>query len=353
MGVHRFLVVAALLLGGGAGLGAGAAPEGPTLNLSGPDQVVIGQTAVFTVQAGGAADPLGVSVALTLPAGITYVSGAPGAVNTVDGGRNSGPCAVDGQVVTCSVDHPEDGLLSWTATVRVAADVVPGEPLSLVAASGEINRKLATVPVRGADFAVSVEDGPTGVLEAGKPITYTVVVRNLGPDAGVPFTLHEWFDGGWYIGGGVEQEGVECFSDPGEMACEVDRSLPAGGEIRLEHVLPTRADAGTVGRRGLIGLQVRDQPLPVDPGNNELTFPIQFAVAPTTPPASSPTSSPTASPTPSSSPSPTATATPAPGGAGGGLPITGPGAGPIALVGAVLLLAGVAALRFGRRRAPR
>ncbi|MCY1136919.1 hypothetical protein OWR29_02845 [Actinoplanes sp. Pm04-4] len=343
MDVRRFVVVTALLLGGGAGLGAAAAPE---LQLSGPDQVAIGRTAVFTMQAEGVTSE---PVTLTLPTGMTYVSAEPGAVNTVDGGRNSGPCTADGQVVTCGVDHPEDELPSWTATVLIGDDVVAGSPLTLSAATGELTRTLTVVPVRGADLAVTVEDVPALVIP-GRPLTYTAVVRNLGPDPATGFTLHEWFDGGWYRGGTAEHEGVQCYSDPGELACEVEGGLPAGGEIRLEHVLPTTANAATIGRRGIVSLEVDDQPATIDAANNEVSFPVRFGAAP---PTSSPTPSSSPSPTasPTSTPAPTSgTATPAP---GGGLPITGPGPGPLALIGAGLLLAGVATLRLGRRRTTR
>ncbi|MBM2614921.1 hypothetical protein JIG36_05030 [Actinoplanes sp. LDG1-06] len=329
MGVRRYAVVMALLLAGGAGLAA--APE--ALVLTGPERVLIGHSAVFTLQASaGTAE-----VVLTLPDGVTYESAEPGAVKTGAGGRNSGPCTVEGPVVTCTVDHPEDELPSWTATVRFADDLTPGRPLTLTATAGELTRTVETIPVRGADLAVSAE-APTAVITPGEPLTYTVVVRNLGPDPVAGFTLWEWFDGGWYRGVTVDHEDAQCESDPGQFNCRITRELPAGAEIRLDHVMPTVADDKTYGRSGIVELEVNDDPAPLDPSNDKVTFPVKFA------------------PKPTPSPTPTTT-TPAPGdgeggggGGDGGLPITGPATGPLVLTGVAFVLLGVAALGFTRRR---
>ncbi|MCM4076565.1 DUF11 domain-containing protein [Paractinoplanes hotanensis] len=135
MGVHRYLVVLALLVGGGAGLGAAAAPQDRTLHLSGPGSVAVGRTAVFTMQASDQ-EALGVEATLTLPTGVTYVSAEPGAVNTVEGGRNSGPCMAEGPGVRfCWRASPPYGS---AAVARFVDTRWPGERLTRPAvASGE------------------------------------------------------------------------------------------------------------------------------------------------------------------------------------------------------------------------
>ncbi|MBU2663827.1 hypothetical protein KOI35_09935 [Actinoplanes bogorensis] len=325
MGIRRCIAILVLLVAGGAGLGAARAPEDRTLTLSGPERAVPGRTAVFTLQVDGGTPE--VTVALTLPVGVSYESDGPGAIRTGEGGgRNSGPCAVDDQVVTCSVDHPEDGLFGWTATLLVST----ADPFTLTATTGDLTKTLQVLPVRGADLAVAVENPPSGPITPGSTWTYDVVVRNLGPDPISEFTLHEWFDGNWYRGGTVDFEGAQCTPDPGQLACIVQHELPAGGEVRLPHSMPTLANDRTFGRSGKVELDVVDIPASIDPSNDKVTFPVRFAAKPSTP---------TATP-----------ATPAAPGDGGGLPITGPAGMPLALGGLAFVLAGFAALWLTRRR---
>jgi hypothetical protein len=343
MEMRRYVMALALVAGGVAGVGAARAPEDRTVFLRAPAQSPIGHTAVLEFQAIGItsdqeADNL--VMTLTLPHGMTYVSPEPYAYQTSNGNYNAGPCTPSGQIVTCRIDRHDilvgTDRAAWTATVGIDDDVAPGTRLTASVAADGKTMEATTTAVSGADLAVRVEP-PKGTVTAGKPVEFTVVVRNNGPATIQHFTLFESYQGRWYRGGRVSNPEADCFPDPGTFICDVYREVKPGEEVRLRHSMRSVADADTWGTTNTVGLSVDDEPSTINDKNNRTTFQVRFSPKP--------------KPSPShTSPAPS-TSTPATGGTGGGgLPITGAPVLPLTAGGLLLLLTGAGALWFGRRR---
>jgi hypothetical protein len=137
----------------------------------------------------------------------------------------------------------------------------------------------------------------------------------------------------------VEPEGDDQFSyvHLWLTADDVDES---GGSVFTDGVL-------TPGIQGVLGLEPVVSTLATDAnGANNLAFGFVTIDKSTTPPSPSPS---VTSPSPSASSSSPAVAAPA--GQGGGLPITGANTPIVVGTGVLLVLIGVVALRFSRRRA--
>jgi hypothetical protein len=302
-----------------------------SVNLIGPGEAVAGQTADYKLYVSPIeppADLTAIRAVLTLPAGATFESAAP------DGG---GPCTAAGATVTCATDQPTGSVdtISWTVTVKIAADLPVGERLrfSMVASAEGTDSRTATFDshvVHVADLGITAIP-PAGKVTFGQPVKYTLVIRNNGPGAVRHFALHESFDDGWYGGGTVTGFGDgECFTDPGRLVCDVVTDLQPGKEVRLEHTLPTQVDEEVRGLKQKIWVEIYPYAGDTDKSNDTVTFGFSFAAR--------------SSGSPSVSPSPT---TPT-------LPITGPGDAPsIGLIGLLFLLAGgvtvAATRRFARR----
>ncbi len=166
----------------GAAPAFAADPVDLKMYLNGPAEVAIGQSGVYSLQVGGQGrpDPASTRVVLTLPAGLTWESAEPGAIGCATGpglpacSRNSGPCRPDAarRVVTCAVDHPEDDLYSYTATVRFTSTLSPGARPSITASVTAANdggdpadntTTVATTAIAGSDLSV------TAIPPAGAP----------------------------------------------------------------------------------------------------------------------------------------------------------------------------------------
>jgi hypothetical protein len=355
----RGAAVVTLLLAAMIGLtptgAAAAAPVDISAGVGGPEQVAQGQTAVYLFQGltKTTPRPANMRVTLKLPAGLTYESAEPGAVSC--GGaecpRNSGECTADAArtLITCTADNAvdiADGHFSYTATVRVAADAVPGTKLTVVAEASsdgdeatpaDNTYSFTSTVIIGADLGLTAVP-PAAPVVPGKPVTFSIIVHNYGPATVKKVTLQEGFTGPWYGGGKLTNEGTDCFADPGLLVCEATVDLAPGAEVRLNHSLPTSADDDFWGLREQGSVRIFDLPdeAGFDTANNHVTFPIVFAKKPAGTPATSATPVPT---------------TPADGGgAAGGLPITGAATLPLALTGLLLLLGGAAAILLTRRR---
>ncbi|WP_433719715.1 LPXTG cell wall anchor domain-containing protein [Actinoplanes sp. CA-051413] len=137
--------------------------------------------------------------------------------------------------------------------------------------------------------------------------------------------VFQWFPKDWVDKNGGIKESAEEHGGPG-----------------------TTPVAGTGGK-----LALEPKELPVPARTERVGFAYVKLTAPaTTPPTTAPTTAPTSAPTatPTGTDAAPATTPPADGGSGGGLPVTGINAVAIAGVGGLLLVAGVVAFLFTRRR---
>jgi hypothetical protein len=337
-------------------LASSAAPgDVLTVDLIGPPQVAIGAQAIYTVQL-HSDDYAQTRTTVDLPDGVTFVKEGPGPICDNSGCHNSGPCAAtaDGTQVVCTILQDNAGSFVYALTLAIADDVPVGTQVdvSVSSVAGDLKTPVFTktsTAVQSADLGLSLESVPTGLLTAGRPITYTVVVVNNGPATVEHFTVFSGFGGTFYGGGDATNPEADCFSDPGSLICDVTVRLAPGEKIRLQYVLPTRADADTWGKSGTISARVDDLPyenVVINPQNDQASFRIKFAAKPGTPTTSPTTTTP---PTHASS-SPPAGGNGGDSGDGGGLPITGAPIAPITVTGLIMLLLGAATLWATRRR---
>ena len=100
-----------------------------------------------------------------------------------------------------------------------------------------------------------------------------------------------------------------------------------------------------------LALEPKELPVPAKTERVGFAY-LKLVIPATTPPTTAPTTAPTSAPTatPTGTDAAPATTPPADGGSGGGLPVTGINAVAIAGVGGLLLVAGVVAFLFTRRR---
>lgn len=132
-------------------------------------------TYTFKVKNNGPDNATGINVSDTLPAGVSYVNGAPG-------------CNAVGQVVTCTINFLAAGGNAQTGisvvanssvsnpvsnTARVTSDIFDPEP-------GNNESTIETPVDQGADVQiVKTVNDPTP--QVGDTITYTLTARNNGP----------------------------------------------------------------------------------------------------------------------------------------------------------------------------
>jgi len=307
----RLAVLAALIAAAGAALApapARAEPLPPVdllALLTAPDEAAPGGTALYWINmtSNTRVVPTNPRLVLTLPAGVTYRSTDPG---------DSGPCTANpaGSVVTCTVDRPADipeGRHLQRITAAVDADVPEGTVLTATLTVESDNPELVPADNTKSDsFTAYLPSDlkltvipPGRPVVPGQPVRYTIVARNQGPGTIGHFAVAEGFEG-WYIGGDVTTGGADCFTDPGRLVCDLDGPLAPGAELRLEHVLPTRATDDLWGLRTTVGVQTYGPINDTNPANNTLSFSFRFAAKP----GGSPSPSASASPSVSASPSP-------------------------------------------------
>ncbi|MFC7530582.1 hypothetical protein [Actinoplanes sp. GCM10030250] len=310
-----------------------------SMNLGGPGEVLVGETAEYRLTAGlteAPADLSSVRAVLTLPDGVTFESAKPDA---------GGPCTAAASTVTCVAVKKEDNFdaFVWYVTVRFAADLALGERLRFTAVASSDGTEATPIDntstfetgvVHLADLGLTAIP-PTGKITLGQPVKYTLIVTNHGPGVVRHFALHEGFDSHWYSGGTVEgAEKGECFGDPGMMICDVSTELQPGEEVRLVHNLPTSTDDTVLDLTQSVSVSFYEYAGDKNKANDTLEIPLEFAAK--------------ASSSPSASPSPSATTTPE--AETPTLPITGPATPLVGLTGLLLLLTGAGIVLATRRR---
>ncbi|MCO8269679.1 LPXTG cell wall anchor domain-containing protein [Actinoplanes sp. TRM 88003] len=293
-------------------------------------------------------DPSRLSITLTIPAGVTY---APG------DGDSSGPCEVVDSLLTCRHAGPvPDGSftpLNFPIELRVGEDTPLGTKLPFTlkmnVAGGEDDwtvdntRTWVNTVAGSADMGIAVKD----LAVAEDAVTYTVVLRNYGPQTTTKFTFHETFSVINWHGTGVGP-GATCRFTSGKNQCTVRKALAPGQETEVKRTVPIAANSKWRGTKVPVELYVYDSPSnfaysewflnPINEDNDKTSYVADLTGL--NPPASS-TPTPTASPTPGDGSG---------GGGGGDLPITGAATMPLLAGGALLLLLGAGAVLVGRRR---
>ena len=156
---------------------------------SGPATVVAGSSVTYqlAVRNNGPSDAVAVSVTDTLPAGVTFVSAAGGGWTCTNSGDVSVSCTrptlaagSNAPVITLVVRAPaQPTTLSNVATVASTTN----DPV------GANNTSSASTSVTASADLALTKSAPASVV-AGDPISYALVVRNIGPsDAVSPAVL--------------------------------------------------------------------------------------------------------------------------------------------------------------------
>ncbi|HEY2413809.1 MAG TPA: right-handed parallel beta-helix repeat-containing protein [Pirellulaceae bacterium] len=153
-------------------------------------------TYTIVVSNTGDANVTGATVTDTFPAtftGVTYTaSGAGGASGFSNGSGNINQMvnlpigAMITYTVTGTVSPTAAGALANTATVTAPAGVTDNNPTNNVATDVD------TVVLPSTDLQISKTDGVTSV-NAGSPLTYTIIVSNAGPTAVTGATVTDTF----------------------------------------------------------------------------------------------------------------------------------------------------------------
>ncbi len=197
---------------------------------------VIGGQASYTVRvanAGTDAIPGAVTVADTLPAGLTYVSAAGAGWS----------CGANGQTVTCT--YPNTGGLAIntylpdiTLTVSVASSAAPSvtntATVSITTTDPNPANNTSSDPtvIESADLAVTKRVSPATVTAAGQQATYDIVVTNNGPSTAIGVEVSETIPAGLTYGSFIASQGTFTTAT-GKWAVG---SMPAGSTATLSIV---------------------------------------------------------------------------------------------------------------------
>ena len=226
-----------------------------------PDPVLTGGRLTYsiTVRNNGPNAAEGVVVTNDLPAGVSFVSAVP----------SQGTCAQAALTVTCTLG----GLASSaTATVTLTVDVTAasGTTLSNTASVSATtqdpapnnNSQVVTTQVTDAraDLSVAVTVSPNEP-SVGETLTYTITVRNLGPDSDPAVTLDVVLPQLADLGSAVASQGT-CSGTSGGLGCRLG-TMPSGAQATVTIVM-TGLEAGTLTLQVSVNGQLAD----ASAGNN-------------------------------------------------------------------------------------
>lgn len=229
-----------------------------------PDPVIAGQgtlTYTLAIQNQGPSHALNVSVADTLPLGVTFVSATSA----------SGFCAVAGRTVSCSlgtlaaeatgtitivvaVDPGTVGMLSNTATVTAGTQ----DPHT-----GNNSDSVQTRVNAQADLSLQLSDFPDPVVAGADTLTYTLSITNNGPSTATGIRLVDTLPG-QVVFVGATPASPACTFAGGKVTCLFDR-LEVGTSLPVKivvEVLP--AATGFLSNQASVSAQSVDP----QPGNN-------------------------------------------------------------------------------------
>ena len=226
-----------------------------------PDPVVAGASLSYTltVANAGPLSATGVTLTDTLPAGLTFVSSAPGpptcneSSGTVtcdlDTLASSGTTMVEVQV---SVDPSTRGTLTNTASV--ASNETDPDPAN--------NTSAATTAVAAeADVSVTKSDSPEPVI-AGTDLSYTLTVTNSGPSSATGVNLTDTLSSA--VSFGSASQGCGYSAGTNQVTCDLGQQGVGGTTTITVLVMVDSSATGTISNTASL-VSIETDP---DPTNN-------------------------------------------------------------------------------------
>ncbi|MBA2543299.1 MAG: DUF11 domain-containing protein, partial [Deltaproteobacteria bacterium] len=157
-----------------------------------PDPVTAGAALTYTVDVTnlGPSTATTVSMANTLPAGVTFVSAS----------GTGWTCSASGQVITCVRGSLAEGAappITITTTAPAGGGSITDTATISAATSDPVaannSATTTTTVTASADLAIAVTDSPDPVT-AGATLTYSLAVTNLGPSTASTITVTDTLD---------------------------------------------------------------------------------------------------------------------------------------------------------------
>ena len=194
---------------------------------------VAGQDLTYTVTVHnyGPSDSTGLSVADTLPAGLTFKSAG-----------SSAACSAVGQAVTCTrtTDLAAGADLIYTVVATAAASLTDGSSLANsvtvtgtdpepATASASNSASASTAVIRRADLGITIADSPDPVV-AGTDLTYTVTVTNYGPSSSTGYAASATLPAGVSLVSITGADSADC-SGTTAIACSRGTDLTVGSSV--------------------------------------------------------------------------------------------------------------------------
>ncbi len=243
------LASSALLLPAIPALAAPSADLSVT-KIDSPDPVVAGSNLTYTITVANLGPDSATSVSLsdTLPAGTAFVS-----FSCAAGWSCTTPAVGGTGTVMASIGSLATGSVAFTLVVNVGAATPGGTTISNTASVSSLadpnsanNSATATTTVAtGADLSVAKSDSPDPVVANGN-ITYTIIVRNLGPSAATSASLADVMPANTTFAS-LTQVGWVCSTPPiggtGTVSC-TNASVAAGATTTF--MLVVKVNPGTL-----------------------------------------------------------------------------------------------------------
>jgi len=199
-----------------------------------PDPAHVGSPLTYTVVVANLGPSVATQVMLvdTLPADVLFASAIP----------NQGTCGETGGVVTCALGSLAGDAATVTIVVMPTATCTLNNMAAVAAgehdpnlANNSASESTSVLPV--ADLAVA-KSGAPNPAHVGSPLTYTVVVVNLGPSVATQVTLTDTLPAGAVFGTTSSSQGT-CTRQDGLVTCSLGALPQAASATVTMSVTPT------------------------------------------------------------------------------------------------------------------
>ena len=245
-----------------------------------PDGVLAGATLTYTVDVtnDGPSDAATVVATDVLPADVTFVSA------TVSGGAGTESCAEAGGVVSCALGTVDAGNTETaTIVVTVGAGLSEGTVINNdVSVSsptpdpdGSNNSDSEDTTVAGLADVSIVKSDSADPVNAGDPLTYTLLVANLGPGTAEAVSVVDVLPAGTAFVSAVVSggSGTElCAEAGGTVTCTLgDVVMGVDETVTIQVTVDASTTAGTVLSNSAIVSSFTVDPVAVNDSDTELT----------------------------------------------------------------------------------